>query len=140
MICGHARWAFCGFRRVSMSVTFNNTKLLSNLKRQSLRLAKHLDMPQNQVQMLLAKHFYKEKSLVDIKRKINSNKYSGLIFLAAMEPDADEDVLNKFVEVLPELLIELSTSPISQIIKVTTKQLIIDVFSLKPSFFVDNGQ
>ncbi|KOO59220.1 hypothetical protein WH43_04350 [Rheinheimera sp. KL1] len=97
-------------------------------------------MPQNQVQMLLAKHFYNEKSLADIKRKINSNKYSGMIFLAAVEPDADEDILNRFVEVLPQLLIELSSSPISQIIKVTTKQLITDVFSLKPSFFLDNDQ
>ncbi len=140
MICRYARWAFCDFRRVSMSVTFNNTKLLSNLKRQSLRLAKHLEMPQNQVQMLLAKHFYNEKSLADIKRKINSNNYSGMIFLAAVEPDADENVLDKFIEALPQLLIELSSSPISQIIKVTTKQLIIDVFSLKPSFFLDNDQ
>lgn len=123
-----------------MSVTFDNKKLLSNLKRQSLRLAKHLDMPQNQVQMLLAKHFYNEKSLADIKRKINSNKYSGMIFLAAVEPNASDDVLNKFVEVLPQLLIELSSSPMLQMIKITPKQLIVDVFSLGPSFLLDNEQ
>ncbi|MFN4152715.1 MAG: hypothetical protein ACK4IX_17365 [Candidatus Sericytochromatia bacterium] len=60
---------------------FDNNKLLSNLKRQSLRLSKHLEIPQNQAQILLAKHFYNENSFAEIRRKINSKNYSDILSL-----------------------------------------------------------
>lgn len=125
-------------RRLSMSVIFDNNKLLSNLKRQSLRLSKHLEIPQNQAQILLAKHFYNENSFAEIRRKINSKNYGCRIFFAAVAPDADKETLTKFVEALPLLLVDLASSPISQLVTTPPKQLILNVFSLNHSTILDN--
>ena len=118
--------------RVRMSVTFDKARLLSNLKRQSLRLTQRLDLPQNHVQILFAKHFYGENAVADIKRKINSGKIKGRIFFAAVAPDADKEILKMFVDQLPELLVSVATSPIASVFDGNFQQLILDVFSLTP--------
>lgn len=113
-----------------MSVDVDKKKLLSNIKRQSLRLAHHLDLPLNQVHMFLAKYFYDEDSLSELKRKITLGHFDGRIFLAAIAPDASENLLTLFADKFPDILISVANSPIVEIYDGSLPDLVIDVFSL----------
>ena len=58
-----------------MSVDQDNSKYLSNLKRQSLRLRDALDVPLNVARLWLAKFIYQEKDMSEIQRKIKNRLF-----------------------------------------------------------------
>lgn len=117
-------------RRVRMSVVYDKNRFLSNIKRQSLRLTQILEIPQNQAHILLSKYFYGENSLSEVKRKINAGKFERRLFLAAVAPDADQNILNMFAEQFPEILISVTSSPVATIYDGNCAELILEVFSL----------
>lgn len=113
-----------------MSVDINKTKLFKNIKRQSLRLEQLLNLPKHQVHTLLARHFYNENTIADVRKKITSNSLEGRIFLAAVAPDASEQILSKFADEFANILVSVATSPICKVSNNSPRDLILEVFSL----------
>lgn len=123
-----------------MSVTFDKTKLLSNIKRQTLRLERRLNLPKNQAHELLANHFYNEISIADVRREISNGNYEGRIFLAAVSPDASKEILEKFVESFGEIVVSLSQSSICEAGEIGINDLVLEVFSLDSEVITSIGK
>lgn len=113
-----------------MSVSYDNGKLLQNIKRQSLVLEKRLNIPKYQAHMMLAHCFYNELSIADVRKKIEVNDYSGRIFIAAVGPNAGQDLLDKMLDVFAEVVISVSTNLENQSVEVNVPDLILEVFAL----------
>ena len=123
-----------------MSVTFDKTKLLSNIKRQTLRLERRLNLPKNKAHELLSNHFYNEISIADVRRKISNGNYEGRIFLAAVSPDASNEILEKFVESFGEIVVSLSQSSINEVSEIGINDLVLEVFSLDSEVIASLGK
>lgn len=123
-----------------MSVNIDKEKLLSNIKRQSLRLERRLNVPKNQAHKLLANHFYNEIAIADVRKKISEGNYDGRIFLAAVSPDASKDVLEKFADLFGEVVVSVAKSPIIKICEIGIPELVLEVFSLDSEVMSNVGK
>lgn len=113
-----------------MSVVFDKRKLHENLRRQGKRLAELLNVPLNEAHFLLAMYVYQEKSFSDIKDKIEKEKFSGRVFLSAVSGDADRVLLERFILEFSELLVLIQSSPISEKYAGSSRDLLLNLFSL----------
>jgi len=97
-----------------MSVDQDNSKYLSNLKRQSLRLRDALDVPLNVARLWLAKFIYQEKDMSEIQRKIKNRDFDGYVFLSQIEPRCDWEVYDRFCNEKPRIIKGLDGSPVAE--------------------------
>ena len=97
-----------------MSVDQDNSRYLSNLKRQSLRLRDALDVPLNVARLWLAKFIYQEKDMSEIQRKIKNNDFDGYVYLSQIEPRCDRAIYNKFCDEKVHIIRRLESSPAAE--------------------------
>lgn len=114
-----------------MSVDFEKHKLQENLKRQSKRLSELIDVPLTKAQYLLAVHIYSEVAFEHVKAKIDNGKFTGLIFLAAVASDADDQILDKFLSEFGEIYQRTENSPLASLYQGPTRELIFRLFDLE---------
>ncbi len=97
-----------------MSVDQDNSRYISNLKRQSLRLRDNLDVPLNVARLWLAKFIYQEKDISEIQRKIRNNDFDGYIYLSKIEPRCDRAIYDKFCTEKVHIIRRLESSPAAE--------------------------
>ena len=114
-----------------MSVDYDKHKLLNNVKRQSKRLSKLLNIPLSKAQYLLAAFVYCEPSYAVLKSKIERENISGKLFYALVASDAEQHVVVRFAESYEELHSTLEESPLNDLYDSSTKELISNLFGLK---------
>lgn len=115
-----------------MSVNYDKHKLHENVKRQSKRLAKLLDVPLAKAQFLLSAHVYSEPSYAEIRSKIENGHLSGKLHFALVASDAEQHVFDIFAKEFGDLYLALEESPVKELYNGTIRELIFDLFDLKP--------
>lgn len=113
-----------------MFVDFEKEEWLSNLKRQAKRLAKMLDIPLNQSQVLLSMYIYQERSFSDIKKKIETKNIEHRVFLAGVSSKCSEPLLIMFKCEFDELLMSFGNANIHNIYDGNIRLLILSIFDL----------
>ena len=115
---------------ISMFFNYDKSKLQDNVKRQSKRLAKLLNIPLSKAQYLLSVYVYLEPSYYQLKAKLNSRQDSENLFFALVATDSEEQVLEGFVARFEILYSTLEQSPINELCNGAIKDLIFEIFGL----------
>ena len=115
-----------------MSVDYDKDKLLSNVKRQSKRLAQLLDVPLSKAQYFLSAYVYSEQSFAILRSKIESGHLFANLHFAMLGADAEQHVFDSFSNAYAELYVTLEESPLRELYSGSIKELIFNLFGLGP--------
>jgi hypothetical protein len=96
---------------ISMSFDQDPSLLISNVKRQSLRLRDSAGVPLKTARVWLAKYIYQEKDIEEIKRKLKGGLDSRYLYLSEVIPGCSEDIYRKYLNDKEALVKSLMNSP-----------------------------
>tara|TARA_R110002012_G_scaffold321789_1_gene551421 strand:- start:3607 stop:3996 length:390 start_codon:yes stop_codon:yes gene_type:complete len=122
---------------IGETMSLSNDELLSNIKRQSKRLSKSINLPLRQAQYHLAKFVYQCDDWVHLRDSLKSDSFDNqLLLLASLQPNSDSFLYKLLNENLANISFNIKENtgenlPIDQV-----EKIIINIFGIEHSDFI----
>ena len=117
-----------------MSLSFD--ELLSNIKRQSKRLSKSIQIPLRQAQAHLSISVYQCDDWVHLRDSLKSDSYDNkLLLLASLQPNSEVFLYKLLNENLSNISLNIKENTSKTLSESDLEKIIINIFGIEPSDF-----
>ncbi len=121
---------------IGEKMSVNHDELLLNIKRQSKRLSKSLNIPLGQAQEMLAHVVYDCNGYGDLISSLKSTSFKNeYLLLAALHPKADVFLFKLLDTHMNNIVGRLEEKIVNKKINNEAKNIILNVFAIEPTDF-----
>ncbi len=119
-------------------MSLSHEELLSNIKRQAKRLAKNINLPLRQAQLILSTSVYQCDDWVHLRDSLKSDLLDNkLLLLAALQPNSDAFLYKLLNENLSNISLSIKENTTKILPKSDLKKIIINIFGIDIIKFED---